>query len=83
MKQNRIDNVEVISHYMIVDMFAEDNNIEIPDFNYKEYLVDDDDSGVCEDLDLLEDYFESDGSEEYDTTDESEYDNETKNEIEV
>jgi hypothetical protein len=38
---------------------------------------------IIKSLDLLEDYFESDGSEEYDTTDESEYDNETKNEIEV
>lgn len=80
MKQNRIDNVEVISHYMIVDMFAKENNIEIPDFNYEEYLVNDDDSGECDDL--LEDYFGSNSSDEYESTDESEYDNESNNEIE-
>ena len=79
MKQNRIDNVEVISHYKIVDMFAEENNIDIPDFNYEKYLVNDDDSGECENL--LEDYFGSTSSE-YTSSDES-YDNEIKNEIEI
>jgi len=78
-KQNRIDNVEVISHYKIVDMFAEENNIDIPDFNYEKYLVNDDDSGECENL--LEDYFGSTSSE-YTSSDES-YDNEIKNEIEI
>lgn len=81
MKQNRIDNVKVISHYMIVDIFAEENNIEIPDFNYEEYLVNDDDSCECEDL--LEDYFQSNSSDKYESTNESDYDNKMNNEIEV
>jgi len=44
MKQNKIDNVELLSHYMKVEMFADENNIDIPEFNYEAYLVNDDDS---------------------------------------
>lgn len=41
-KQNRIDNVEVISHYLKVNIFAEENNIDIPEFNYEPYLIKED-----------------------------------------
>lgn len=40
-KQDKIDNVEIISHYMKVDMFAEENNIELTEINYEQYLVND------------------------------------------
>ena len=39
-KHDNIDNIEIISHYQIAEDFADENNIEIPDFNYEKYLED-------------------------------------------
>lgn len=39
-KHDNIDNIEIMSHYMNVEVFAIENNIEIPDFNYEKYFED-------------------------------------------
>ena len=39
-KHDNIDNIEIMSHYMIVEIFAVENNIEIPDVNYMKYYED-------------------------------------------
>jgi hypothetical protein len=38
-KQGNINNDEIISHYKKVKKFAKQNNINIPKFNYKSYLI--------------------------------------------
>ena len=41
-KHANIDNIEILSHYQTVEAFAVENDIEIPDFNYKKYFINED-----------------------------------------
>lgn len=41
-KHADIDNIEILSHYQTVEEFAVENDIEIPDFNYKKYFINED-----------------------------------------
>jgi len=37
-KHADIDNIEILSHYQTVEVFAVENNIEIPDFDFEKYF---------------------------------------------